>query len=721
MALTAPRPARGDGRARPQARGGDAQCPASRPHGSRSCWPAPWRERPAPSRAVPPSRPARDRNLGTHDRIRGRHPTGAHQDRTRVDALARRKAPLAIVHTGQHYSYQMDAVFFEELGLPPPFANLEVGSAPAGLQLGTIIIRAAEALAKVRPDWVLVQGDTNSVLGGALAAHKLGLPIAHLEAGLRSDDWEMPRRPTASWPDGSPRCTSVPPRPARAAQAGRDRARGRGGRKYGGRRSVEERRALPPALDRRRAPGPRRPPYGLVTLHRPSNVDSDDRLRTIMGELLAVAETHSLRLVFPIHPRTRATIARMDGDALLRSSLRHHRTGGLHGFLASLADAQLVLTDSGGVQEEACTLRVPCVTIRANTERPETVDVGANMLCDLTSPGLLKTDVATMLGRPAQLEEPFRRRSGRQSGWPTLLLDPGVRRVPWGLLVDLPLLTFADIAERDLLDLPSAVGARRHTDAAIGLADPGPRQGDRRRRQLRLFAARRLASPLPRNLRLYRGDVLRPGAPARLGRRIGERATRICRWLCRVQNPDGSISNPAYDASKGIVFDTGQVLHGLVRGFEETGDAEILRAAEKAGDWLTDRRRRREALDPQHPQRHSPRLQHALGLGAAAAAQAPAHRRTGSGRRAPTSTGRSRRSATATTSRTPSRSASRRSPTRSPTRFEACWNRAGSWGRPLRQGRRGQRPAGERQPARRWLPGRDDRRRGSPAAPATAA
>ena len=109
-----------------------------------------------------------------------------------VDALVRRKAPLAIVNTGQHYSYQMDAVFFEELGLPPPFANLEVGSAPAALQLGTIIIRAAEALGKLHPDWVLVQGDTNSVLGGALAAYKLGIPIAHLEAGLRSDDWEMP-------------------------------------------------------------------------------------------------------------------------------------------------------------------------------------------------------------------------------------------------------------------------------------------------------------------------------------------------------------------------------------------------------------------------------------------------------------------------------------------------------------------------------------------------
>jgi UDP-N-acetylglucosamine 2-epimerase (non-hydrolysing) len=350
-----------------------------------------------------------------------------------VDALVRRKAPLAIVHTGQHYSYQMDAVFFEELGLPPPFANLEVGSAPAALQLGTIIIRAAEALAKVRPDWVLVQGDTNSVLGGALAAYKLGIPIAHLEAGLRSDDWEMPEEANRVL---AGRIAALHLCPTET-QRERLKLEGivRGVEVVGNTvvdaalKSAERSRQRSTVVERLGLTGQ---PYGLVTLHRPSNVDSDDRLRTIMRELLAIADKHSLRLVFPIHPRTRATIARMEGGArFFESPFVTTEPAGYMDFLRLLADAKLVLTDSGGVQEEACTLRVPCVTIRANTERPETVDVGANMLCDLTSPGQLEATVATMLARPRTWKNPF---GDGQAGErvAALLLDPGVRRVPSG-------------------------------------------------------------------------------------------------------------------------------------------------------------------------------------------------------------------------------------------------------------------------------------------------
>ena len=254
-----------------------------------------------------------------------------------VDALARRKAPLAIIHTGQHYSYQMDAVFFEELGLPPPVANLEVGSAPAALQLGTIIIRAAEALAKVGPDWVLVQGDTNSVLGGALAAYKLGFPIAHLEAGLRSDDWEMPEEANRVL---AGRIAALHLCPTET-QRQRLKLEGivRGVEVVGNTvvdaalKSAERSRQRSNVVERLGLAGQA---YGLVTLHRPSNVDSDDRLRTIMRELMAVADKHSLRLVFPIHPRTRATIARMDGGTrFFEVSIHHHRAGRLHGFFAS--------------------------------------------------------------------------------------------------------------------------------------------------------------------------------------------------------------------------------------------------------------------------------------------------------------------------------------------------------------------------------------------------
>ena len=350
-----------------------------------------------------------------------------------VDALTGRRAPLAIVHTGQHYSYEMDAVFFEELGLPAPVANLEVGSAPAGQQLGTIVIRASEALAKRRPDWVLVQGDTNSVLGGALAAHKLGLPIAHLEAGLRSDDWEMPEeanRVLAGRVAALHLCPTEIQR-ERLAREGIVRGVEVVGNTVvdAALKNAERARHRSTVADRLGLGGRG---YALVTLHRPSNVDSDDRLRTVMSELREVAGRHELKLVFPIHPRTRATIAKMsDGQRFFEAPFVTLEPVGYLDFLRLLVDARLVLTDSGGVQEEACTLRVPCVTLRANTERPETVDVGANVLCDLTSPKQLEIAVDTMLARPRTWRNPFGDgKAGERVA--DLLLDPRVRRVPSG-------------------------------------------------------------------------------------------------------------------------------------------------------------------------------------------------------------------------------------------------------------------------------------------------
>ncbi len=350
-----------------------------------------------------------------------------------VEALARRNAPFAIVHTGQHYSYQLDAIFFEELGLPRPAANLEVGSALAAQQLGTVVIRAAEALDRLKPSWVLVQGDTNSVLGGALAAHKLGLPIAHLEAGLRSDDWDMPEEgnrvlagriaalhlcPTALQverlrQEGIIRGVYVVGNTiVDAALANSERARLRS--------TVIERLGL---SDR---------PYALVTLHRPSNVDAPERLLAVMRALLATARRHDLTLVFPTHPRTRATIARMpEGRGFSEPPFVSTDPVGYLDFLRLLAGARLTLTDSGGVQEEACTLHVPCVTLRPNTERPETVSVGANLLCDSIEPGVLEGTVDTMLMRSRDWTNPFGDgHAGERVA--QLLLDPNTRRAPSG-------------------------------------------------------------------------------------------------------------------------------------------------------------------------------------------------------------------------------------------------------------------------------------------------
>jgi UDP-N-acetylglucosamine 2-epimerase (non-hydrolysing) len=350
-----------------------------------------------------------------------------------VDALARRQAPLAIIHTGQHYSYQLDAIFFEELELPRPVANLEVGSLPAPQQLGTIIMRSAEALAKVQPRWVLVQGDTNSVLGGALAAHKLGLPIAHLEAGLRSDDWDMPEEANRIV---AGRLAALHLCPT-AVQVGRLAQEGivRGVHVVGNTivdaalRNATRARAKSTVLERLGVAGRR---YALVTLHRPSNVDSQPRLEAVMRALRDVAQRHDLALVFPVHPRTRGTIARMPGgDGLLEAPFVPSDPVGYLDFLRLLADATITFTDSGGVQEEACTLRVPCVTLRANTERPETVTVGANVLCDSTADGALEAATADMLARPKTWANPF---GDGQAGerCADLLLDPNTRRLPSG-------------------------------------------------------------------------------------------------------------------------------------------------------------------------------------------------------------------------------------------------------------------------------------------------
>ncbi|MEO8215204.1 MAG: UDP-N-acetylglucosamine 2-epimerase (non-hydrolyzing) [Myxococcales bacterium] len=350
-----------------------------------------------------------------------------------VEALQKRNAPLSIVHTGQHYSYELDAIFFEELGLPKPVANLEVGSSGPAQQLGTIIIRSAEALAKLQPRWVLVQGDTNSVLGGALAAYKLGIPIAHLEAGLRSDDWDMPEEANRVLA-GRVAALHLCPTAGQVERLRRENII-RGVHVVGNTvvdaalMNAKRARDRSQVIERLGLQGKR---YALVTLHRPSNVDSEERLRAVMRALGAVAKHHEVSLVFPTHPRTRATIARMaDGRRFSEPPFITTDPVGYLDFLRLLADAQLTLTDSGGVQEEACTLRVPCVTLRANTERPETVDVGANVLCDSTEPGVLESAVEGMLARKRDWANPF---GDGHAGERVvdLLLDPKTRRVPSG-------------------------------------------------------------------------------------------------------------------------------------------------------------------------------------------------------------------------------------------------------------------------------------------------
>lgn len=347
--------------------------------------------------------------------------------------LARRGVPFRIIHTGQHYSPRLDRVFFDELGLPEPATNLETGSLPPARQVARMIEGLADALEAVRPRVVLVQGDTNSVLAGALAAHKLAIPIAHLEAGLRSDDWTMPEegnRVVAG------RLAAVHFCPT-ALQVERLSREGIGQGVYVVGNTVvdaclhfaERARTYSEALTRL---GLRRKEYALLTMHRPSNVDDGQRLDALLRGLAQMAEALGTRLVFPIHPRTRAaaTGAGLMGRLEAAPFVTIEPVGYLD-LLALLDNSRFIATDSGGLQEEACTLRVPCLTLRPNTERPETVTAGASVLCDSTEAARLEAALRSVMATAPNAKNPFGDGHTAQRVV-DILLSPNTRWLPSG-------------------------------------------------------------------------------------------------------------------------------------------------------------------------------------------------------------------------------------------------------------------------------------------------
>jgi UDP-N-acetylglucosamine 2-epimerase (non-hydrolysing) len=320
----------------------------------------------------------------------------------------RRGIPVAIIHTGQHYDDALDGVFFRELGLPEPAMNLRVGSMPVLKQLGAMIDRLHEAFETLKPKIVMVQGDTNSVLAGALAAHKVGITVAHLEAGLRSDDWEMPEeanRVLAGFVADIHLCPT---------EIQRDRLKGETvteGVHVVGNTIVDaalyyrDATKLSDVRIRLGIEGP----YALLTMHRPSNVDEPMRLNALVEMLRGLAESRGWKIVFPVHPRTRARLQESGRwEALQRDPLFViTEPVGYLDLLALQSNAELVLTDSGGLQEEANILRVPCVTLRANTERPETVEVGGNVLYAGTNQAELDALVTDLLARSRDWMCPF--------------------------------------------------------------------------------------------------------------------------------------------------------------------------------------------------------------------------------------------------------------------------------------------------------------------------
>ena len=317
----------------------------------------------------------------------------------------RRGLDYTIIHPGQHYSYQMDRIFFEQLELPQPDHNLDVGSGNHGEQTGRILADLEAVLMAERPDVVLVQGDTNTVMAGALAASKLHIKVGHVEAGLRSYDRSMPEEINRVVVDHISDYCFAPTKNSRANMIKEgipeEKISVTGNTivdsVYQNREIADRKVDVLKDLELR----PKQ--YFIVTVHRAENVDNRSRLKEILKGLKLIKNEFGLPIIFPMHPRTRKMVNEF---GLELDGIRAIEPLGFLEFLQLEANARLALTDSGGVQEETCILGVPCVTLRDNTERPETLDVGANVLVGVSSERIIKGALQIMEAE-ARWKNPF--------------------------------------------------------------------------------------------------------------------------------------------------------------------------------------------------------------------------------------------------------------------------------------------------------------------------
>jgi UDP-N-acetylglucosamine 2-epimerase (non-hydrolysing) len=322
-----------------------------------------------------------------------------------IRACRKKGIPYSVLHTGQHYSYDMDRIFFEELELPRPEHNLDAGSGSHAEQTGKIMTGIEKILIENPPDIVLVQGDTNTVLAGALAASKLHIPVGHVEAGLRSFDRSMPEEINRIVADHIADYLFAP-----TGQS----------KQYLLREGIDEKKIHVTGntvvdavyenreIAKRKAATPNgktlpRGEYFLVTAHRAENVDVNAGLVGIIDGISSVKETYGIPVIFPMHPRTQKMMNIFGIDP---RGITITPPVGYMEFLELEANARLILTDSGGVQEEACILGVPCVTLRKNTERPETVDIGANVLAGTDASAIVRA-VSSTLKASRKWENPY--------------------------------------------------------------------------------------------------------------------------------------------------------------------------------------------------------------------------------------------------------------------------------------------------------------------------
>lgn len=320
----------------------------------------------------------------------------------RRNAAANGQGPtfkMTLVHTGQHYDTKMSTVFFQELGIPAPDVNLEVGSGSHAVQTANVMTRFEPVLVSEKPDWLIVVGDVNSTMACTLVASKLGTKVAHLEAGLRSFDRTMPEEINRLVTDSIADLLLTP------SQDANDNLLREGVLaekiKLVGNIMID---SLVENLAQARAStilkdlAVKSGEFVYVTLHRPSNVDCRESLVRIMNEIKSLSTR--MPVIFPIHPRTRKMLGEFNIVLTDAPGIKLLAPTGYYDSLCLTENARLVLTDSGGIQEESTYFHTPCLTLRPNTERPITISVGSNRLTNLDT---VPDDIATVFSLPSRL------------------------------------------------------------------------------------------------------------------------------------------------------------------------------------------------------------------------------------------------------------------------------------------------------------------------------
>jgi UDP-N-acetylglucosamine 2-epimerase (non-hydrolysing) len=312
-----------------------------------------------------------------------------------------------VLHTGQHYDASMSEAFFTDLNLPTPDIHLEVGSGSHAVQTAAVMQRFEPVVLSEKPDWVLVVGDVNSTIACALVCVKLGIKVAHVEAGLRSRDRTMPEEINRLLTDqiADLLFTPSPDADANLLAEGIPAER----IKLVGNIMID---SLFSNLERARESKIKTQleltagQYAVLTLHRPSNVDNRETFERILSALETISD--SLPIVFPVHPRTRKTLAEFGLSERLGSlnNLRLIEPLGYLDFLNLYSTARLVLTDSGGIQEETTAMGIPCLTLRENTERPITVEMGTNVVVGTDTQRIVSEAEAILSGRMKQARQP---------------------------------------------------------------------------------------------------------------------------------------------------------------------------------------------------------------------------------------------------------------------------------------------------------------------------